>query len=80
MSNTAGRNDEAFGLIHCFPEGILSLFDSFCFSRFSKVFVTGFNIKCPVNFLEVDVGLLGPINRGQFRVDGDEDGKMTAGQ
>ena len=34
MSNAAGRNEEATGLIDCFQEGLLGLFDSF-----SKVFV-----------------------------------------
>ena len=72
-----GRNKEATGLIYCFPEGLLGLFDSFCFASFSKVFVAGFSMTYPVRFLEVDVGL---INRGQFGVDGDEDGQMIAGQ
>ena len=35
---------------------------------------------CPVGFLEVDVGSTRPINRGQFGVDGDEDGQMITGQ
>ena len=34
----------------------------------------------PVSVLEVDVGSPMPINRGQFGVDGDEDGLMIAGQ
>ena len=72
MLKAAGRNEEATGLINCFPEGLLGLFDSSCFARFS--------ITCPVRFLEVDVGWPRPINRGQFGVDGDEDGKMIAGQ
>ena len=35
-------------------------------------------ITCPVRFLEVDVGSPRPYNRGQFGVDGDEDGQMIA--
>ena len=70
------RNEEATGLIHCFPEGLCGLFDSSCFTSFSKVFVAGFSIMCPVRFLEVDVGSPRPINHGQFRVDCDEDGQM----
>ena len=35
---------------------------------------------CSVRFLEVDVGSPRPINRGQFGVDGDEDGQIIAGQ
>ena len=64
-----GRNKEATGLIHCFPEGLLGLFDCSCF--------TSFSITCPVHFLEVDVGSPRPINRGQF---GDEAGWMIACQ
>ena len=45
-----------------------------------KVFVAGFSMTCPVRFIEVDVGLTRPFNRGQFGVDGDEDGQMIAGQ
>ena len=52
----AGRNEEDTGLIHCFPEGFLGLFDSSYFARLSKVFVTGFRITWPVRFLEVEVG------------------------
>ena len=80
MLNAAGRNEEATGHIHCFREGLLGLFDSFCFASFSKVFVAGFGITCPVSFLDVDVGSPRPINRGQFGVDSDEDGQTIAGQ
>ena len=80
MLNAADWNEEATGLIHCFPEGLLGLFNSSCFARFSKVFVEGFSITCPVRFLEVDVDPMRLINRGQFRVDGEEDGQMVAGQ
>ena len=80
MLNAAGQNEEATGLFHCFCEGLLGLFDSSCFASFSKVFVTGFSITCPVRFLKVDVGSPSSINRGQFGVDGDEDGQMTDGQ
>ena len=66
--------------IHCFPDGLLGLLDSSCFASFSKVFVAGFSIICPVRFLEVDVGSPMPINRGQFGVDGYEDWQMIAGQ
>ena len=72
--------NEATGFIHCFPEGFLGLFDSSCFARFSKVFVARFSIACPGCLLEVVVGSPRPINRGQFRVDGDEDGQMIAVQ
>ena len=78
MSNAAGRNEEATGLIYCIPEGLIGLFGSSCFASISKVFVAGFSITCPVCFLEVDVGSLRPINRGQFGVDSDEDGHMNA--
>ena len=71
---------EATDLIHCFPEGFLGLFNSSCFSSFSKVFVAGFCITCPVRFLEVDVGSPRPIHSGQFGVDGHEDGQIIAGQ
>ena len=54
--NAAGRNEEATGFNHCFTEGLLGLFDSSCFARFSKVFVADFSITCPVRFLVVDVG------------------------
>ena len=74
------RNEETTVLIHCFPEGLLGLFDSSCFASFSQVFVAGFSITCPVCYLEVDVGSPRPINHGQFGVDGDEDGQMIAGQ
>ena len=80
VSNAACRNEETTALIHCFPEGLLGLFDSFSFARFSKVFVVGFRIACPVRFLEVDVGSPRPINRGQFGVDGDADWQMIVGQ
>ena len=76
----AGRNEEATGLIHCFPEGLLGLFDSSCFASFRKVFVAGFSTTCPVRFHEADVGSPSHINRGHFCVDGDEDGQMIAGQ
>ena len=80
MSKAAGRNEEVTGLIHCFSEGLLGLFESSCFFRFSQVFVEGFSITYPVRFREVDVGSPWPINRGHFGVDGDEDGLMIAGQ
>ena len=80
MLDAADRNEEATGLIHSFPEGLLGLFDSSCFASFSQVFVAGFSITCPVRFLEVDLGSPRPINRGQFGVDGDEEGQMIAGQ
>ena len=76
----ASRNEEATGLITCLPEGLLGLFDSFCFASFRNVFVAGFSITCSVLFLEVDVGMPRPINRGQVGVDGDEDGQIIAGQ
>ena len=79
-SNAAGRIEEATGLIHCFPRSLLGLIDSSCFASFSKVFVAGFGITFPVRFREVDVGSLKPINRGQFRVDVDENGQMIAVQ
>ena len=63
-----------------FPEGLLGLFDISCFASFGMVFVAGFSITCPVRFLEVDVGSPRPIKRGQFGVDGNEDGQMIAGQ
>ena len=80
MLNAAGRYEVASGLIHSFPEGLLGLFDSSCFASFSKVLLAGFSMTCPVRFLEVDVGSTRPNNRGQFGVDGDEDGQMIAGQ
>ena len=80
MLNAAARNDETIGLNHCFPEGLLGLFDNSCFASISQVFVAGFSIACPVLFIEVDVGSTRPINRGQFGVDGDEDGLIIAGQ
>ena len=76
----AGRNEEATGFIHCFPEGLLGLIDSSCFACFSKVFVAGFSIACPVRLIEVDFGSPMPINRGQFGVSGDDDDQMIAGQ
>ena len=75
-----GRNEEATGFIHCFPESLLGLFDSSCFASFNQVFIADFSIACPVRFPKVDVGSPRPINRGQFGVDGDEDGQMIAGQ
>ena len=81
MSNAAGLNEEVTGLIHCSPEGLLGLFDTSCFASFSKVFVAGFSITSPEPcLLEVDVDSPRPFNRGQFGVDGDEDGQMIAGQ
>ena len=76
----AGRNVAANGFIHCFTEGLLGLFDSSCFTSCSKVFVAGFSITCPARFHEVVVGSPRRIDRGQFGVDGDEDGQMVAGQ
>ena len=76
----AGRDEDATGLIHCFPLGLLGLFDSCCFACFSKVFVADFSITCPVRFLEVVVGSPRSINCGWFGNDGDEDGQMIAGQ
>ena len=78
--NATGRNEEATGFIHCFPEGLLGLNDSSCFAIFSQVFVAGFSITCPVRCLEVDVGSPRRINRGQFGFHGDEDGQMITGQ
>ena len=72
MLNAAGWNEEVTGLILCFAEGVLGLFDSSSFVSFS--------ITCQVRFLEVDVGSSRPINRGQLGVDGDEDGQMIAGK
>ena len=80
MSNAVGRNEEATGFFHYFPQGLLGLFIRSCFVCLSKVFVAGFSIACPIRFLEVDVGSPCPINRGQFGVDSDEDGQMIAGQ
>ena len=70
----------ATGFIHCFNEGLLGLFDRSCFTSFSKAFIAGFSIACPIRFLEVDVGSPWPINRGLFGVDGDEDGQVIAGK
>ena len=78
--NAAGRNEEATGHIHCFPEGLLGLFHSSCFASFNKVFLACLSITYPVRFFEIDVGSPRPINRGQFGVEGDEDGQMIAGQ
>ena len=78
--NAAGRNEEATGFIHCFPEGLLGLFDSSCFASFSQVFVAGFSMTCPVRFIKADVGSPRPINCGQFGDDGDEDGLMIVRQ
>ena len=80
MLNEAGRNEETTGLIHCFPQGFLGLLDSSCFASFSKEFVAGFSMTIPVRFRDVDGGSPRSINRGQFRVDGDEDGQMITGQ
>ena len=80
VPNAAGRNEENTGRIRSFPGGFLGLFDSFCFASFCRVFVAGFSISCTVRFLEVDAGPPRPINRGQFGVDGVEDGQMIAGQ
>ena len=80
MSNAAGQNEDATGLIHCFPQGFLGLLDSSCFASFSKVFFAGFSITLSVRFRDVDVDSPRPIHRGQFRVDGDEDGQLIAGQ
>ena len=80
MLNAAVRNKEATGFIHCFPEGLFGLTDSSCFASFSKVFVAGVSMTCPVRFLEVDVGSPRLINRGQFRVVGGDDGQMIVGQ
>ena len=66
--NAVGRNDLSTCFIHCFPDGLLGLFDSSCFTSFSQVLVAGFSIACPVRFLEVDVDSLRPINREQFGV------------
>ena len=73
-----GQSEEATGFIHCFPVGLLDLFDSSCFASVSKVFVAGFSITCPVRFLEVDVGSPRPINRGPFGDVGEEDWQMIA--
>ena len=80
VPNTAGQDEEATGLIHCFPEGLLGLFESSCSAIFTNGFVADFSITCPVRFREVDVGPPWPINSGQYGVDGDEDGQMIAGQ
>ena len=80
MLNAAGRNEEATGLIHCFPEGLLGLIDSCCFACSSKVFPAGFSNTCPVRFLEVDEGSPRPIRREQFGVDDDDDGQIIPGQ
>ena len=37
-------------------------------------------MTCPVRCLEIDVGSPRLVNRGQFGVDGDEEGQMIAGQ
>ena len=71
---------DAGRVIHRFPEGFLGLFDSSWFASFSKVFVAGFSITCPVRFLEVDADSPRPINRGQYGVGGDEDWQMIGGQ
>ena len=76
MSNVASRNEDVTGYINCFPGALLGLFYSSCFAIFSKLFVAGFSMTCPVRLLEVDVGSSRPINRGQIGVDGDADGQM----
>ena len=80
MLNSAGRNDKATDLTHCFHEGLLNLYDSSWFASFSNVFVAVFSIARPVRFLEVDVGSPWPINHGLFRVEIDKDGQMIIGQ
>ena len=80
MSNVAGRNEVATGLIHRFHDDFLGLLYSSCLASFCKVFVDGFSLAHPVRFLEVDVGSLWPINHAQFGVDDDKDGQMIAGQ
>ena len=72
----AGRNEEATDLINFIAEALPGLFSSSCFTRFCKVFVSGFSIASSVRFLEVNEGSSRPINRGQLGVDGDEDGQM----
>ena len=72
-------NEEAAGLIRSSTEG-LGLFDGSCFVNFSKVFVAGFSLTCPVRFREVDVDSPRPLIHGQFGDDGDEDGQMIACQ
>ena len=74
------RYEEATGLIHCFPEGLLGMFVGSCLAIFSNVFVAGFSIICPARFIKIDVGSSRPINRGQFGVNGDENGQMIAGK
>ena len=78
--NAAGRNEEATGFTHCFPQGLLGSFDSSCIASFRQVFVAGLSIPCPIRFVVVDEGSPRPINRGQFGVGGYEDGQMIAGQ
>ena len=80
MLNAARWNEKATGFTHCFPEGLLGLFDSSCFASFRLVIVADFSMMCPVRIPEVDVCSPRPINRGQVGVDGDEDGQMIAGQ
>ena len=75
-ADRVGWIEEANDLIQCFPERLFGLFDSSSSASYSKVFAVGFSITCSVRFLEVDEGLPRPINRGQFGVDGDEDGHM----
>ena len=79
MLNAACRKEDVAGFIHSFPEGILDLFDASCFASFSKVFVAGFSITCPVIFLEVDVRSPWTFNRGQFGLNDDKDGQIIAG-
>ena len=74
------RNEEATGRIQCTREGLLEMFDSSFFTCFSKVFVVGSRKTCPGRFHEVDESSPRPIIRGQFGVDGDEDGRMISGQ
>ena len=79
MMNAAGLNEESTGLIHCFAEGLLNLFDISSFASFCEEFVAGISTACPIRFLVVDVGSPRPINRVLFGVDGDEDGQIIAG-
>ena len=73
MLNAADQNEEVTGFVHSFSDDRISS----CFVSFSKVFVTGFSITCPVCFFD---GSLRPIYRGQLGIDGDEDGQMIDGQ
>ena len=68
----------ATGLIRCFPEGLIGMFDICIFAIFSKVFIAGFCMTCPFRFHDIEIGSPLSINRGQFEVVGDEDGKVFA--